>query len=542
MDVLSGVLGGFEVALQPANLWYCFLGVLIGMLIGVLPGLGPVATISVLLPLTFGMPPEGAIIMLAGIYYGAQYGGTITSVLLNLPGEASTVVTTFDGYEMSRRGRAGSALGIAAVGSFIGGTLSILGLTLVAPVLARFALNFGPPEYAVLAVIGIMLVSMFGTGSFIKCLVAALVGLLLATVGRDLFTATPRFTLNTAQLEDGINFVALAMGLFGLAEIFHQLEERAKGSVIVPPTVRSAWITKTDWVKSRVSIVRGTVVGFILGLLPGGGVTLSSMVSYGVERRTAKDSSEFGHGDIRGVAGPETANNAAATSNFLPLLTLGIPPSPTMAVLLGALLLQGITPGPNMINEHPDVVWGVIDSMWIGNLFLLVMSIPLVRIFISVLRVRATILAPLTLLVVLIGAYAIRNSVVDLWIVFAFGVLGYLMKKFGFEPGPLALAFILGNLLETSVRQSLQLFQGDVTGFVTRPVSGGLLLVFAVAVASALSRRGLARWKTFQGVAAPERSTDEGTDAAPEVDPAEREGLADSDAAQDRTPEHGGRG
>lgn len=490
MDTFNGIASGFEVALQPENLLYCLLGVVIGMLIGVLPGLGTVATISILLPITFGLAPETAIIMIAGIFYGAQYGGTITSVLLRLPGEASSVVTTFDGYQMARRGRAGAALGIAALGSFIGGTVAIVGLSLLAPLVASFALDFGPPEYAVLALAGIMLVSSFGSGSAWKCIVAATIGLLLAAVGRDLFTGVERFTLQSTQLADGIDFAALVMGLFGLGEVFYDLERRARGNSAPAPKIKSAWITRNDWARSRMAIARGTVIGFVLGILPGGGATLSSMVSYASEKRVAKDPSRFGKGAIEGVAGPETANNAAATSSFIPLLTLGIPANATMAVIYGALLLQGITPGPQLISEHPDVFWGVIDSMWIGNILLLIMSIPLVRLFIKILQVRASIMAPITVMIILIGAYSVRNSIFDIWIVVAFGILGFLMKKFGFEPGPLVLAFVLGNLLETSFRQSLLLLDGSVGGFFTRPISGTLLvLMIAVPILVAAARR-----------------------------------------------------
>ena len=490
MDTINGIISGFGVVFEPSNLLYCVLGVVIGMLIGVLPGLGTVATISVLLPLTFGLPAETAIIMIAGIFYGAQYGGTITSVLLRLPGEASSVVTTFDGYQMARQGRAGAALGIAATGSFIGGTLSIIGLSFLAPVVANFALDFGPPEYAVLALSGILLVSSFGSGSAWKCVVAAVLGLILASVGRDLFTGVDRFTMGSTKLADGIDFAALVMGIFGLGEVFYDLERRAVTGNAKPIRVAKAWISKADWLTSRLAIMRGTVIGFVLGILPGGGATLSSMVSYAVEKRSAKEPRRFGRGAIEGVAGPETANNAAATSSFIPLLTLGIPSNATMAVIYGALLLQGIAPGPQLLNEHPDVFWGVIDSMWIGNILLLVMSVPLVRVFIKILQVRSTIMAPITIMIIIIGAYSVRNSIFDIWIVIVFGVLGFLMKKFGFEPGPLVLAFVLGNLLETSFRQSLQIFDGNVIGFLTRPISGTVLvLIVAVPVVVFLVRR-----------------------------------------------------
>jgi putative tricarboxylic transport membrane protein len=478
MGFLQPALSGFEVVFTVGNLLSCLLGVMLGMVVGVLPGLGPVATISILLPITYTLPAESGIILLAGIFYGAQYGGTITSVLLRLPGEASTVVTVFDGYAMARQGRAGAALGIAAVGSFIGGTASIVALTVLAPVLAGFALDFGPPEYAVLALIGITLVATLGNGARVKCIIAALVGLLLATIGRDPLTAVDRFTFGILNLSDGLDFVPIAMGLFGLGEILHGLEQRRRGTSV--GRVGGVWPTMRDWVLARGAVARGAVVGFVLGILPGGGATMASMVAYAYEKKRSKTPERFGAGAIQGVAAPETANNAAATSSFIPLLTLGIPANPTMALMFGALLLQGISPGPQLISEHPDVFWGVIDSMYIGNVFLLVMSIPMVGLFVRILRIRPTVLAPITVVIIMLGAYTVNNNVNDMFVVIAFGVLGALMKKFGFEPGPLVLAFVLGSLVETSFRQSLRIFDGDLTGFLTRPISGVLLGAFAL--------------------------------------------------------------
>jgi putative tricarboxylic transport membrane protein len=475
MDFLGPALEGFGVVFQPSNLLYCFLGVLIGMLIGVLPGLGPVATIAILLPITYNIEPASAIILLAGIFYGAQYGGTITSVLLQLPGESSAVVTTFDGYQMARQGRAGPALGIAAVGSFIGGTISIIGLTILAPIVAGFALEFGPPEYAALALLGILLVATLGTGSPIKCVVAAIIGLLLATIGRDAVFGIERFTFGSDNLADGLDFVPIAMGLFGVGEILYDLEDRVKVSFASSGVAR-AWPSMRDWVQARMAVARGSVLGFLIGVLPGGGAALSSLLSYAVEKRVSKTPERFGKGAIEGVAGPETANNAAATSSFIPLLTLGIPANATMALMFGALLLQGITPGPLLIDEHPDVFWGVVNSMYLGNIFLLIMSVPLVGVFIRILRVRGTILAPITVLITMLGVYTVQSSVFDMFIVIFFGVIGYLMKKFGFEPGPLVLAFVLGSLLEDNFRRSLRIFNGDITGFLTRPISGTLIV------------------------------------------------------------------
>ena len=476
MDFLNPVVDGFGVVLEPANLLYCLAGVIIGMLIGVLPGLGPAATIAILLPVTYGVEPVSAIIMLAGIFYGAQYGGTITSVLLRLPGEASSVVTVFDGFALARQGKAGTALGIAAIGSFIGGTVSIVGLTLLAPVVAGVALDFGPPEYAALSLLGVLLVATVGNGGRMKSVIAAALGLLLATVGRDTFTGASRFTFDSLNLADGIDFVPIAMGLFGLGEILYNLEERHTKTQ-APAKVANVWPSRRDLRQARGAIGRGSVIGFALGVLPGGGATLSSLVAYAVEKRRAKEPERFGRGAIEGVAAPETANNAAATSSFIPLLTLGIPANATMALMFGALLIQGIPPGPQLVSDHPDLFWGVVNSMYIGNILLLVMSIPMVGIFVKILRVRPSILAPITVLITLLGVYTVANQVFDIFLVIVFGVIGYLMKKFGFEPGPLVLAFVLGSMMEIAVRQSLLIFGGDVTGFFTRPISGTVLAI-----------------------------------------------------------------
>ncbi|MEB3371472.1 tripartite tricarboxylate transporter permease [Saccharopolyspora mangrovi] len=481
MDFLTPAIEGFGVVLEPTNLLYCFIGVVIGMLVGVLPGLGPAATIAILLPLTFNVEPVTAIIMLAGIFYGAQYGGTITSVLLRLPGEASSVVTVFDGHALARQGKAGTALGIAAIGSFAGGTLSIVALSFLAPLIAGFALDFGPPEYTALALLGILLVATVSNGGKVKAIIAACVGLLLATVGRDAFTGSERFTLDVLALSDGLDFVPIAMGLFGIGEILHNLEQRRKAAA-APGRVANVWPSRGDLRQASGAMGRGSVLGFVLGVLPGGGATLSSLAAYALEKRRSKTPERFGSGAVEGVAAPETANNAAATSSFIPLLTLGIPANATMAMIFGALLIQGVTPGPQLVDEEPELFWGVVNSMYIGNVLLLIMSIPLVGLFVKILRVRESVLAPITVLITLIGVYTVRNSVFDIVLVIAFGALGYLMKKFGFEPGPLVLAFVLGSLLETSLRRSLLLFEGDPTGFATRPISGALLALLVVVV------------------------------------------------------------
>ena len=561
MDYFAPFLQGFAVVLEPMNLLYCLIGVVIGMLIGVLPGLGPVATISILLPLTYSIDPIAAVIMLAGIFYGAQYGGTITSVLLRLPGEASSVVTVFDGYAMAKKGKAGTALGIAAIGSFFGGTASIVAMSLVAPLVAGVALSFGPPEYAMLALLGILLVSTIGNGGALKSIIAATLGLLLATVGRDTFTGTTRFTFDSLELADGIDFVPIAMGLFGLGEILYSLDQRHR-RVDTPIAVGNAWPSRGDIKQASGAIGRGSVIGFVLGVLPGGGATLSSLVAYATEKRRSKTPERFGHGAIEGVAGPETANNAAATSSFIPLLTLGIPANATMAIIFGALLLQGIIPGPTLIIEHPDLFWGVVNSMYIGNILLLILSIPLVGVFVKILRVRPAILAPITVLITLLGVYTVQNSIFDMFLVIVFGVLGYLMKKFGFEPGPLALAFVLGSLLETSVRQSLRIFQGDPTGFVTRPISGTIvgiivLLIVALPLLNLFRKRRAARTERLAAerratVAAETRAATEASDAdgssraagstavatrtIDDPDPADSPGQGDSDGPNTTTP------
>ncbi len=501
---LTAFLDGFALVVEPKNLLYCLVGVLIGMVIGVLPGLGPAATIAILLPITYTIDPVSAIIMLAGIYYGAQYGGTITSVLLRLPGEASSVVTVFDGFALAKQGRAGTALGIAAIGSFVGATISIIGLTLLAPVVAGVALNFGPPEYAALALLGVLLVATIGSGNKLKAMIAGAVGLLLATVGRDSFTGASRFTFDSLQLADGIDFVVVAMGLFGVGEILYNLEQRHRKAQ-PPAKVGNVWPSRKDLKQSSGAIGRGSVIGFVLGVLPGGGAVLSSIVAYAVEKRRSKTPERFGRGAVEGVAAPETANNAAATSSFIPLLTIGLPANASMAMLFGALLILGVSPGPQLVDEHPDVFWGVINSMYIGNILLLILSIPLVGLFVRILKVRPAILAPITALITILGVYTINNSVCDIFLMVAFGIVGYLMKKAGFDPGPMVLAFVLGSIIESSTRRSLLIFGGDPTGFVTRPISGVLLLVFVMlallpAIRALMKRRTSARVESTSGV------------------------------------------
>lgn len=482
------LLGGFAVALEPMNILYVFVGVLIGMIVGVLPGLGPAPTIALMLPLTYVMPPAGAIVMLAGIYYGAYYGGTITSVLLRLPGEAASVVTVYDGHQMALKGRAGPALGISAIGSFIGGTVAIIGLLFLSPVIADFAVRLGPPEFAMLAIGGLMMVAMLGQAQPLKNLIVAGIGLLIATVGIDSVSGASRFTFGNAELLRGIDFVAVTMGLFGLGDVLYDLEHHVKAARVTKRIGR-VLPTKQDMKDSAGAITRGSVLGFFLGLLPGGGGVVSSLASYAVEKRVAKHPEQFGHGAIQGVAGPETANNAGSTSSFLPLLSLGIPSNVVLALIYGALLIQGITPGPQLVTEHPDVFWGVLASMLVGNAMLLVLSLPLVKIFVNLMRVRIGILATVIVLVTMIGVYSINNNVTDMWTMLVFGVIGYIMRKTGFDPGPLALALVLGPLLESSFRQSLLMSQGSPVIFVERPVS----LIFVLAIVALIVFQVVAR-------------------------------------------------
>jgi putative tricarboxylic transport membrane protein len=461
---------GIQVALQPVNLFYCFAGVFIGTLIGVLPGIGPVGAMSLLLPATFSISPVGAIIMMSGIFYGAQYGGSTTSILVNIPGEASTVITCLDGYQMARKGRAGPALGMAAIGSFVSGTISILGLMVLAYPLAKAALSFGPPEYFALMCLGLVVLTFLTQGSMYKALMMALFGILLGFVGLDMFTANPRFTFGVIELMDGIGIVPLMMGLFGVSEILMNIEQPLKRK-IYQTRIKGLLPDLQDWVVCKWAVLRGTVIGFFLGILPGGGAVLASFVSYAIEKRVSKYPERFGSGVIEGVAGPESANNAAAQSSFIPLLSLGIPPNVVMAVLFGGLLIHGIQPGPLLIRSHPDIFWGVVMSMYIGNVMLLALNLPLIGMWVRILKVPYTILFPLILLFCLIGVYSVNNSVLDIYLMILFGVVGYFMRKFDFEPAPLALAYVLSPMLETSLRQSLNISGGSFFVFFSRPIS-----------------------------------------------------------------------
>jgi putative tricarboxylic transport membrane protein len=485
MDFFGNFIAGFTVALQPTNLMFCFLGVFIGTLIGVLPGIGPVGTMAILLPVTYGIAPTTAIIMLAGIYYGAQYGGSTTSILVNIPGEAASVITCLDGYQMALKGRAGPALGIAAFGSFIAGTFAVVGLQLLAPPLVSVALRFGPPEYFSLMLLGFVILTYLAQKSMVKALMMAGVGIVMGTIGLDTMTGMPRFTFNIPELLDGVGLAPLAMGLFGISEILLNVEKKIKQELLTTK-VRGLFPNLEDWRRSALPILRGTVLGFFLGILPGGGAVLSSFVSYAVEKRFSKYPQEFGKGVIEGVAAPESANNSAAQGAFIPLLTLGIPANVVMAILLGALMIHNITPGPMLVKEHPQLFWGVIASMYLGNIMLLVLNLPLIGLWVQLLRVPYSLLFPLILFVCLIGAYVINNSAVDVALMFIFGVVGYFMRKFDYEPAPLVLAYVLTPLLENALRQSLILSSGSFVIFMNRPISAGCLIVAAVLLLSSL--------------------------------------------------------
>ena len=476
MELLADLQLGFGVALTLQNILYCFIGVLLGTLIGVLPGIGPVATIAMLLPATFTLPPVSALIMLAGIYYGAQYGGSTTAILVNIPGESSSVVTCLDGYAMARQGRAGPALAIAALGSFFAGTVSTLMLAMFAPPLAEIAFQFGPAEYFSLMVLGLIAAIVLARGSLIKAIAMIILGLLLGSVGADTNTGLFRFTFGLPQLADGIGFVVVAMGLFGFSEIIANLERRADREVVMAQ-IKSLMPTREDFAASWKAVLRGTGIGALLGILPGGGAVLGSFAAYTLEKKIAKDPSRFGNGAIEGVAAPESANNAGAQTSFIPLLTLGIPSNAVMALMVGAMTIHGITPGPQVMTERPELFWGMIASMWIGNLMLVILNLPLIGIWVRLLSVPYRILYPAILLFCCIGVYSLNNSAVDVGLALFFGLLGYLFIKLDCEPAPLLLGFVLGPMMEDNLRRAMLLSRGNPAVFFTRPLSLALLLV-----------------------------------------------------------------
>ena len=481
MDIFSNLALGFATASTTWNLLFCLIGVILGTLIGVLPGIGATATIAMLLPITFQIgDPVSSLIMLAGIYYGAQYGGSTTAILINMPGESSSAVTAIDGYQMARKGRAGAALAIAAIGSFFAGTVSTLLVALLAPPLTSIALEFGAAEYFSLMVVGLVSSIALAHGSIVKALAMVVLGLLLGLVGTDIYSGTPRFNLGIREYSDGLNFVALAVGVFGIAEILRNLENEHTRDVMVKK-VTNLMPTREDWKRIAAPIVRGTAIGSALGILPGGGAILAAFASYTVEKRVSKNPQEFGHGAVEGVAGPESANNAGAQTSFIPLLTLGIPANPVMALMIGAMIIQGIVPGPNVAAEQPALFWGVIASMWIGNLMLIVLNLPLIGLWVRLLTVPYYVLFPAIMSFCAIGVYSVNSNVFDLYAVAFFGFIGYVLTKLRCEPAPLLLGFVLGPLLEENLRRAMIISRGDPSIFVTRPISA-TLLVIAVAV------------------------------------------------------------
>jgi putative tricarboxylic transport membrane protein len=475
----SDILYGFQVATLPMNLLLCFLGVLLGTLVGVLPGIGPAGAMALLLPISLKITPLGTFIMLAGIYYGSMYGGSTTSILVCIPGEPASVMTCIDGYQMALRGRAGPALGISAFGSFIAGTFSIVALMIVAAPLAKAALKFGPPEFFSLVLMGLTLVTYLSQKSAEKAFMSALIGLLLSWVGLDLINGTSRFTFGILELNDGVGVIPLVMGLFGISEVFLELE-KDESVDLVKTKIKNLLPSLEDWRQSIWPIIRGSVLGFFLGIIPGGGGIIANFMSYIVEKRLSKHPERFGTGEIAGVAGPEAANNAAAGGAFIPLLSLGIPMNATVALLFAALMIHGVRPGPLLISEHPEIFWGIVASMYIGNVLLLVLNLPLIGIWVKVLKIPYRIIFPLILLFCIIGAYAINLSTLDLELMLGFGITGYLMRKFEYDPAPLCLAFILGPMMEVSMRQALLLSQGSFSIFFTRPISATCLGIAAL--------------------------------------------------------------
>jgi putative tricarboxylic transport membrane protein len=480
MDLLNNLALGFATAASPYNLLFCFTGVILGTLIGVLPGIGATATIAMLLPITFQLEPVSSLIMLAGIYYGAQYGGSTTAILINMPGESSSAVTAIDGYQMARKGRAGAALAIAAIGSFFAGTVSTILVAVFAPPLTAVALRFGSPEYFSLMIVGLVSSVALAHGSVVKALGMVVLGLLLGLVGTDIYTGTPRFNLGILELSDGLNFVALAVGVFGIAEILRNLENEHDRDVMIKK-VTNLWPTRQDWKEMTAPILRGTVIGSALGILPGGGAILASFASYTVEKRISNTPGEFGKGAVAGVAGPESANNAGAQTSFIPMLTLGIPANPVMALMIGAMIIQGIVPGPNVATEQPALFWGIIASMWIGNLMLILLNLPLIGLWVKLLTIPYYMLFPAIIAFCSIGVYSVNSNVFDLYAVAFFGLIGYGLAKLRCEPAPLLLGFVLGPLLEEHLRRAMIMSRGDAMTFVNRPISLGLLLL-AVAV------------------------------------------------------------
>jgi putative tricarboxylic transport membrane protein len=478
MDVLSNLALGFAVALTVQNIVYCFIGVLLGTVIGVLPGIGPVTTVAMLLPISFTLPPESALILLAGIYYGAQYGGSTTAILVNIPGEASSVVTTIDGHQMALKGRAGPALGIAALGSFFAGSVSTLLIALAAPPLAAIALQFGPAEYFSLMVCGLIAAVVLARGSLVKAVAMVVLGLLLGLVGTDVNSGARRFNFGMTGLADGIEFVALSMAIYGIAEVVYNLEKKQETSVVSAPVGR-VWPSLADLRYCAGAILRGTSLGAILGVLPGGGALLAAFAAYSLEKNVARPPRHFGDGDIRGVAAPESANNAGAQTSFIPMLTLGIPGNPTMAMMIGALMIHGIAPGPRVMTDRPGLFWGLIASMWLGNFMLVVLNLPMVGLWVRLLRVPYRLLYPAIIVFCCIGVYAINSKPFDAFVMAFFAVFGYVALKLDCEPAPLILGFVLGPMMEENLRRALLISRGDPMVFLEEPISLAFLLIAA---------------------------------------------------------------
>jgi putative tricarboxylic transport membrane protein len=483
MDMINGLLSGFQSLLHPEVLFYCFAGVFVGTLVGVLPGIGPIGAMSILLPSTYGISPTSSVIMLAGIYYGAMYGGSTTSILVNIPGEAASVVTCLDGYQMARKGRAGPALGISAMGSFIGGTFAIVALMFLSFPLADAAVKFGAPEFFSVMVLAMTLLTYLASGSTINALLMIVVGLILGCVGMDPIAGIPRFAFGSTTLLDGVGLVPVAMGLFGISEVLTNVgvvQERR----ILDAKIKNLFPNLEDWKRSIGPIWRGSIMGFFLGILPGGGAITSTFLSYTAEKKLSKNPEEFGKGAIEGVAGPETANNAAAGGSFVTMMALGIPPNAIMAILLAALIVHGVTPGPLLMSQHPEIFWGVIASMYMGNIMLVILNLPLLGLWVKILKVPYRMLMPLILLCCLIGAYSTGNNAMDVVIMIIFGVVGYVLRKIGYELAPLILALILGPLMETNFRNSLTLSDGSLLIFLTRPISVTFLAISALLLLS----------------------------------------------------------
>lgn len=486
--MIETILLGFSVALSPENLFYCFVGVFLGTVVGILPGLGPLTTISLLIPVTYSMDMTAAIIMLSGIYYGVAYGGTVTSVLMRIPGEASTVVTCLDGYQMAKKGRAGAALGIAAFGSFFAGTVGVLAISILAPPLTRMIIAFGPAEYAMMMLAGLILVSYLSGTTLAKALMMVSLGLLLGSVGTDPLSLMPRFTFGTLTLADGIDLVPLAIGLFGLSEVLFIARQSPDGpQLLKAPSTLTAFLPNREEARRSIApIARGTVLGFLVGLLPGGGAALASFLSYSVEKKLARNPEEFGQGAVEGLAGPEAANNSGTTGAFVPLLCMGLPANAITALLLAAFLIQGVAPGPMLLTQQPEVFWGIIASMYIGNIMLVALNLPLIGLFVRILTIPRAYLAPLILVISMIGVYSTRSSLADVVVAVMFGFVGYLLRLARFDIGLLILAFVLGPLFERATRQALAISDGDVAIFASSPISAGFLIVAFVLLALGL--------------------------------------------------------